>query len=125
MSLQILKKFKTELLFFFDELIECFPEEGGFIIFRIMLKDQLDIKWFVDKLIEKLLPQKDEVKKRNDSFFIEYGFNIFNKNKNKVNTYANLWKELDDTTKETIWSWYDSFIQMGELYVKTLKEENK
>jgi len=124
MSEDIANKFKSELIFFFDELIQLFPKEPSFIVIRIMLKDQVNIFKLINKLTKKLLPQKEEVKKRNDDFFISYGFNLFgDTNKEMVQKYANLWNSLDNDDKTTIWRWYDSFIYLGELYTNKLKEE--
>ena len=57
-SINILKEFKENLVRFFDELIEQFPEEGDFVIIRIFLNDQACILDVINYYIKNILSLK-------------------------------------------------------------------
>lgn len=115
----ILKKFKSDLINFLDELIESFPDESDFVFSRIMLKDQIIIEDVMSEFIKTILPRKKEVKERNDQFLIEYGFTLFSDNKDKVERFRKLWNTVSKENKKIIWSWFDNFIYISEMYIKT------
>ena len=74
-EIHVLKEFKNNLISFFDELIDQFPDIGELVMIRIFLKDQVIIKDVVesvsyqinknDQLIRKI------IKERNEEFFLE------------------------------------------------------
>lgn len=122
---QILIEFKNNLISFFDELIEQFPMEGDLIMVRVFLKDQIPIKDAMDEFILKITYNNNELKKmikeRNEGFFLDN--NIFdNLGKDKINHFARLWKSgaLDQTDKNIIWKWVDSFVFYADKYIKVV-----
>ena len=119
-KIQILIDFKTSLVNFFDELIEQFPEEGDLVVIRIFLNDQVPIVDVMNTVISKLLPLKELVKKRDESFFINNNVLFDKLDKNKVNHFKNLWRsdKLDVEDRKAIWKWYDLFISLTEKYQK-------
>jgi len=118
--IQILTDFKSSLVNFFDELIEQFPEEGDLVVIRIFLNDQVPIADVMATVVAKLLPLKDLVKKRDESFFINNNVLFDKLDKNKVNHFKTLWKssKLDQEDRDVIWKWYDLFISLSEKYQK-------
>ena len=41
--MEVLKEFRAQLILFFDELIESFPEEGDLVIARLFISTQVPI----------------------------------------------------------------------------------
>jgi len=119
-KIQILTEFKTNLVNFLDELIEQFPEEGDLIVLRIFLNDQVPIADIMKTFVEKLLPLKEVVKKRDERFFLNNNILFEKLNKDKVNHFRTLWTspKLDSDDKDVIWAWYDLFISIAERYAK-------
>jgi hypothetical protein len=119
--IQILTEFKSSLVNFLDELIEQFPEEGDLIVLRIFLNDQVPIEDVMNTFVNRLLPLKEIVKKRDESFFLNNNILFEKLNKDKVNHFKTLWtsSKLDNDDRDVIWSWYDLFVSIAERYSKT------
>jgi len=119
----ILQEFKNNLISFFDELIDLFPTEPDLVIIRIFLKDQIPIEEVINIFNNTINMDNQKFKKmikdRNELFFLES--NIFDSiSKTKVVHFKKLWRsdQLDDDNKDVIWKWIDSFVYLGEKYVK-------
>lgn len=119
-KLQLLNEFRTQLVNFLDELIEQFPLEGDFVLIRMFIKDQIPVTDILGRFNRDLLPLKDEVKSRNETFFLDNtilytGGKIQN---SKIDHFKNLWlsDKLDSSDKETIWDWMDLFMKIGDTY---------
>ena len=122
-ELQVLAEFKNGLISFFDELVDQFPYEGDLIMFRIFLKDQIPIEdvmiIFVNNIYKDDGKLKKMIKDRNELFFLEN--NVFGSlSKNKVMHFQKLWRSgnLDQEDKNVIWLWVDSFVYLGDKYIK-------
>jgi len=122
-ELQVLIEFKNGLISFFDELIDQFPYEGDLIMIRIFLKDQIPIEDVINIFNNAINKEngklKEMIKKRNENFFLEN--NIFDAfSKNKVMHFKKLWRSgsLDEDDKKVIWKWIDSFVYLGDKYIK-------
>ena len=120
----ILQEFKNNLITFFDELIDQFPTEADLVIIRIFLKDQIPIDEVINIFINTINKDgqrfKKMIKDRNENFFLES--NIFDSiSKTKVVHFKKLWRSnsLDDDDKKIIWKWIDSFVYLGEKYIKS------
>lgn len=119
----ILQEFKNNLISFFDELIDLFPTEPDLVIIRIFLKDQIPIEEVINIFNNTINMDNQKFKKmikdRNELFFLES--NIFDSiSKTKVVHFKKLWRsdQLDDDNKDVIWKWIDSFVYLGEKYIK-------
>jgi hypothetical protein len=125
-EIEILKQFKNALISFLDELISQFPSEADLVIFRIFLKDRVQIAYVVNYFVHKILPLKKMIIERNEDFFLNHCllFESFGNidDKNKVNHFKRLWRSehLDDDDKRIVWEWFDSFIYLSEKYQKSL-----
>ena len=122
-ELLILHEFKNNLITFFDELIDQFPTEADLVIIRIFLKDQIPIGEVINIFNNTINKDgqrfKKMIKERNENFFLES--NIFDSiSKTKVVHFKKLWRSnsLDDDDKKIIWKWIDSFVYLGEKYIK-------
>jgi len=127
---EIEKQFKNALISFLDELIGQFPLEGDLVIFRIFLKDRIQISNVLNYCVLKILPLKQMIIDRNEDFFLNH-CSLFesidaDNNKDKVTHFKRLWRSesLDDDDKKVIWVWFDSFMYLDEKYQKSLIKPN-
>lgn len=124
MKLKVLQEFKSQLVNFFDALIIQFPSDSDLCMLRIFFNNQIDIVKVMDVFIQKLLPLKDIVKKRDVNFFLAEGTGasaLFEGvDKGKVNYFKVLWQSesLDEDDRSEIWKWFDLFICIADKYCK-------
>lgn len=122
---EILGEFKKNLIIFFDELIDQFPNEGDLVLLRLFLSTQIPIEEVMKTFTYSINKNEQElrkmVKERNDTFFLEH--NVFeNVNKNKVSRFKKLWvsESLDVDDKNVIWNWVDVFIYLSDKYMSSI-----
>ena len=122
-KVKILQEFKIQLVDFFDALILQFPTDSDLCMLRIFFNNQIDINKVMNIFIAKLLPLKDNVKKRDVNFFLGTGASSLFEgvDKGKVNYFKIMWQSdlLDDDDRTEIWKWFDLFISLAEKYTKT------
>ena len=127
----VLIEFKNNMITFFDELIDQFPNSGELIVMRIFLKDQIHIKNVIELTGYQLNKNQGIIRKmikdRDEDFFLEENnfFDVLNETniKNKFK-FSSIWrsKRSDKEDKEIIWKWIDSFVFLTDKYNK-LKEK--
>ena len=119
-EIKILMEFKNSLITFIDELIPQFPEEGDLVIIRIFLKDQVPIADVMNHIIHMILPLKQLVVSKDESFFLDNNVLFSALNSGKVNHFKKLWRSgrLDNEDKNVVWKWMTSFIYLAEKYQK-------
>ena len=119
-EVQILSDLKNELVKFLDELIELFPSEPDFVIFRILVKDKIPTVSIMNYIVNKLCPLHYMIKNRNEKFFLDQNilFESFSDGeKERVNYFKNIWTSgLDEENKEIMWTWFASFVYMANKY---------
>ena len=105
---KLIIEFRDQLIKFLDELIDQFPSESQFIIIRILVKDQILIEDVLGQFIKDILPEKNNIKQRKDTFFTD---NKFLKTKNG-SLFKTVWEcpQLDKEDREIIWKWIDLFV---------------
>jgi hypothetical protein len=122
--MEVLSEFKSQLILFFDELIENFPQEGDLVIVRLFITTQVpiadlmaDFNRNINKDGQKL---RKMVKDRREDFFLSN--NLFPKFKSTLKHFKKLWRSgtLDSDDKEIIWKWVDTFIFLGDKYSRSL-----
>jgi hypothetical protein len=124
-EIEVLTEFKNGIISFLDELIDQFPAEGDLVIMRIFLKDQIPIKDIMDQFMFKLNTDDKKLRKmvkdRNEVFFLNDPF-VFSSDKSKASHFKKLWRsgQLDKDDKEVVWCWVDSFVHIGEKYLKAV-----
>ncbi len=116
--MEALNQFKSNLVKFFDELIEMFPHEGQFVVARIMVKDQLPITLIMDQFIKTVLPQREAIKKRDDRIFLESDALTFGLDPTQVGVFRRMWTTLAREDKAALWKWFDAFVFLADKYVK-------
>jgi hypothetical protein len=124
-EIELLSQLKLQLVTFLDEMIESFPNEPDFVIFRIFINDRIPIVDIMEYITTKLCPLKDLVKSKDEDFFLNNNvlFERFeNDNPGKVNHFKKLWLSecLNNDDKDTIWKWFTSFIFLGTKYLKII-----
>lgn len=119
----ILTQLKTNLVSFLDELIESFPQEADFVIFRIFVNDQVPIVDIMKYICKNLCPLQDMITNRDESYILNHNvlFEKFDeKESGKVNHFKRIWASgvLDQEDKEVIWKWLQSFVYLGNKYIE-------
>ena len=122
-QLQLLRGLHSDLLKFFDSLIEAFPDEGELVIIRFALTDQFPITDIMDYITVSLLPLKTKVDNRDNNFFLENNILFEELDNSKVNHFKRIWKSgtLNDEDRDSIWRWFDRFLLRAERYNKCIK----
>lgn len=125
-ELELLIQLKTQMVNFLDELIESFPDEPDFVIFRIFVKDQIPVADIMKYIAIKLVPLQHMVKNRDEKFFLNNNilFEKFDEKKSsKVNHFRRLWlSKIDKEDKRVIWTWFDSFLYLANKYLEVNDE---
>ena len=115
---RLLEKFQKNLVRFFDELIEMFPDEKDFILIRILVKDQIPSTQIMT-YFEMVMMNKEivaSIENRDDTFILS---NVLFSKISKSDVFKNLWlTRLDNDDKQMIWDWVDSFKSMTTQYMK-------
>ena len=122
--MEVLREFKSQLIIFFDELIENFPEEGDLVIARLFIANQVPIVDLMNDFNHHI--NKDDqhlrkmIKDRREDFFLNN--TLFDEHKGTLNHFKKLWRSgtLDDDDKEIIWKWVDTFIFLGDKYSRSI-----
>ena len=123
-ELHVLQEFKNGLISFVDELIDQFPKEGDLIMIRIFLKDQIPIEQVINTFNNSINKDNNKlrkmIKERNELFFLENNVFDTSVSKNKILHFNKLWRSgrLDDDDKNVFWKWVDSFVYIGDKYMK-------
>ena len=117
-ELELLRNLQTQLVIFFDELIDLLPNEPDLVVVRIFIKDKIPIVDIMSYIAEQLVPLKGMVEKRDDNFFVNHNILFEKLDDRKVNHFKRLWTsgQLDKENKETIWKWFYAFIYLAERY---------
>lgn len=121
-KLILMQKFRDQLVTFLDEIIEQFPTECDFVLIRMFIKDQIPVHDILGRFIRDILPLKEHVEKKEETFFLNNtllytGGNISDE---KINHFQDLWQsdKLDPDDRETIWTWMECFIKISDCYFK-------
>ena len=135
-EINILKRFKNDLIQFMDELRATLPSEPDLVVARIFLNDQVPIKdvmeWFVEQLYKEETFKgetrtiREHIKKREEEYFISNTSIFAQLSPDKVNNFKRIWRsnKLDDDDKQIIWKWVDSFVYWGDKYAKAVTASN-
>jgi len=130
---KLLIYFRTQLIKFLDELIGQFPKRGEFIFLRIFINDQVPIEIVLGRFIVEVLPYKYLVKNKDSNILLNSDIitdalignsstdGSLKENLEMADSFKKLWldKTLTDDDRETIWKWFDLFVQIAEKYYKT------
>ena len=116
-KVEILTLFKEKLIQFFDALIEQFPNEGDFVMIRVMLP-QIPIEDIMKTFSSRITPYTSMIKAKDERFFLE-STNLFEGIKSdRVNYFKKIWisGNLTDEDKEQLWRWFNLFSNLSNKY---------
>lgn len=117
-KIEVLKEFKKCILQFIDELIEQFPQESDLKVIKIFIQNEVPVEVAITNFITYAMPLKYQIKTRNDDFFLNNS-NIFHFLDNDKSFHMkNVWKTIDEDTKNVIWDWFDYLLNISEKYIK-------
>ena len=123
----ILLEFKSQLINFFDELINQFPSEGDLVVIRLFLTNQIPIRDVMNNFNYQLNKDnrilKTMIKNRDEQFFLDNNlFELKGSSRDKVSHFKKLWRSgvLDDEDKRVMWKWVDSFVYLSDKYIKAI-----
>tara|TARA_B000000557_G_C20591082_1_gene365603 strand:+ start:28 stop:435 length:408 start_codon:yes stop_codon:yes gene_type:complete len=121
-KLIIMQEFRNQLVIFLDEIIDLFPLEGDFVLIRMFIKDQVPIYDVLGRFIRDILPLKEFVDNRDESFFLNNTilYTGGNLNDDKIDHFKKIWSSnmLDEENKEIIWQWMNCLFTIAEKYYK-------
>ncbi len=119
-QVEIMTLFKKNLLEFFDDLIEQYPQEADLIMFRFFLSEQVPVETLMQRFVQFVLPHRQQISGRDEAFFISND-NIFGSSpKDKVIHFKNLYLGMNAENREMLFQWFDSFLAIVEKYQKCL-----
>ena len=118
----ILSLFQTQMVAFLDELIAQFPAEADLIIVRVFFKDQIPVVDVMNHVIQYVLPHKEKITMKDESFFLDDEKLFSGFSSHKVIHFKRLWvsPRLERDDKDAIWAWFGSFVVLAERYQKAL-----
>ena len=119
---KILSDFQKSLVSFLDELIDMYPNEGDFVLARIIIKDKIPMIDIVKYFQQFILPFKTEIKNKNKEIIVNKIFCIGNNtgvSTQKLERYSQIYDNLSTDDREIVWDWVHTFIHFVEKYTKT------
>lgn len=119
-QVEIMTLFKKNLIEFFDDLIEQYPQEADLIMFRFFLSEQIPVETLMQRFIQYVLPHRQKIISRDEAFFISND-NIFGSSpKEKVIHFKNLYIGMNAENREMLFQWFDSFLMLVDKYRECL-----
>lgn len=123
-EIEILNLLKKNMIDFIDELITQFEEEGDLIVMRFFMTEQIPVDEIMSRFIKYVYPFKDKICNKDESFFLEND-NIFGSSpKDKVIHFKELYLQMPEDDRQTLWAWFSCFIRICDRYRK-LKPSNE
>lgn len=117
-KIELLMIFKDNLIKFLNAIIEQFPDEGDFVILRIMLSDQIPIEDAMKIFSDRIHPYVYMIKNKDERFFLESTDLFEGLAKDRVNYFRNIWlsKQLNDEDRDELWKWFRLFANLAVKY---------
>ena len=117
-KVELLIIFKDNLIKFLNAIIEQFPNEGDFVILRIMLSDQIPVEDAMKIFADRISPYVYMIKNKDERFFLESTDLFEGLAKDKVNYFRNIWlsKQLNEEDREELWKWFRLFANLAVKY---------
>lgn len=127
MSVTLLTAFNNNLNLFVNELIQSYPQEHNFSIFKnmISLMQKVNPRKVLILFIEYISPYKQKILERDESFFLEENYDTIMKTvddrenawllMNKLKLY---WKDTNNANKDIIWKYFKQLITLSAMATK-------
>ena len=124
-KIEILRLFREKIIDFFDALIEQFPNEGDFIMLRILVEDA-PVEATIKNFYKVVFPHSEMITSKNEKFFLEKCPEILKSipgssiETNKIEHFKRVWLSpiLTDEDKEQMWKWFNLFLNLSQQYQK-------
>ena len=119
-SFEVASELKEQMINLIDDLLEILPNETDIFLVRIYFDTAINPIELMDNFIEYVLPWRDYIEQRDETYF-EKNDHIFGKlPKNKVQHFKNLYTNdvFDASQKEIIWQYFDVFLSLADTYKK-------
>jgi hypothetical protein len=119
-EIEILTKFKTQLISFLDELIDLIPDDKDLVTLRVFVNDQIPIYDVMKSFITYIYPHKDKVGKREEKFLLSQKNIFISISPETFEKFKGYWisNYFDDNDRKVIWQWVDLFFKIGDEYLK-------
>lgn len=119
-EIEILGKFKNNLIKFLEELDEIIPDDPDLVTLRIFIGDQIPTHDLVKTFIQNLYQHKDRVKARDSNFFLGQKDLFSRVRPETLEKFKKIWRsnQLEKEDRQAIWAWADLFYKLGDDYVK-------
>jgi len=119
-EIEILGKFKNNLIKFLEELDEIIPDDPDLVTLRIFISDQIPTHDLVKNFIQNLYRHKDRVKARDSNFFLGQKDLFSRVRPETLEKFKKIWRsnQLEKEDRQAIWAWADLFYKLGDDYVK-------
>ena len=122
MTSPYLTAFNNLTLKFIDELIETFPEENDFKVYKtgINFLHRANAKKFCLLFKNYISVYKTKIINRDETFFLNTDYSeVVNSNDSSVENIIlklkNYWNTLSDSNKTNIWDYLNSLIKLSDL----------
>ena len=119
MSLRIATQFQKSLAELLIELYSRFPGEMDLMAAQVYVSTVATPDQIICSFIKHLLPDKEQIANRDDSFFIDkVGSMMGADHRSKFDYFKRLWQSsvLDKEDRDDIWCWFDAFVLLAEKY---------
>ena len=119
-----LTAFNNLIFKFTDDLIETFPEENDFKVYKraLTILKSANAKKMCVIFKSYSYMYKEKILSRDESFFLENEYSEIkqaNEDENTVEQVINklklYWKELSDENKQKIWKYLETLIKLSDL----------
>lgn len=121
-QIMIMKKFKESMLEFLDELTEQYPQEGDLIVLRFFIDEQIPLETLIEQFIKFVVPFREKIEKKDESFFLEND-NIFGSSpKDKVIHFKGLYLGMNKEDRLVLYDWFKSFLDFADKYALTVNQ---
>jgi hypothetical protein len=122
----LMKQFHSTLDNFMDELVNTFEGEVDLILLKGFIKDGIPPEKVMQLVITYILPHKEHVSARDDTFFLTMGKSLPPDKYERIQTLWNSPK-LSKEDKNVLWRWIESFVAFAEHFqsLKSMDPELK
>ena len=127
MSKTLLSAFNNNLNKFVIELIQTYPQEHNFTVFKntISLMQRVNPRKVLQLFIEYIDPYKNKLLNRDESFFLNEKYSIIlEQTDNKENAWRLIdklklyWKDTSVANKNVIWDYFKQLITLAYMTYK-------
>ena len=117
-KIDLLRKFKDNILKFFTRLSERFPEEPDFLALKIMFTIEIPIEDAMIIFCKRIIPNATMLENKDERFFLECTDLFEGIQKEKVHYFKDLWQSphMTQDDKDVMWDWFQFFLKLARAY---------